>query len=111
MAELARKTIKVLRGVAASSAGIGLSELSRTTGIPKATCLRILAVLEDERVVLQEDSKRYRVSVGALAFAAPLLDPASGYLHLRTELEQLAGRAKETSGLDVLSGSDVMVVM
>jgi IclR family transcriptional regulator, acetate operon repressor len=112
VAELARKTIKVLRGVAAHPSGVGLSELARLTGIPKATCLRILGVLEEERVVvLQPDAKRYSVSIGVLAFAARLLDPGSGYLHFQAELEDLAGRVEETCGFDILSDREVMVVM
>jgi IclR family transcriptional regulator, acetate operon repressor len=112
MAELARKTIRVLRGVAAQPDGIGLSELARSTGIPKATCLRILGVLEQERVVvLRPGDKRYAISIGVLSFAARLLDPGSGYLHFQTELEQLAARVEETCGFDVLSDREVMVVM
>jgi IclR family acetate operon transcriptional repressor len=112
VAELARKTIRIMRSVAAHPDGVGLSELARTTGIPKATCLRILGVLEDERVVvLRPDAKRYAISIGVLSFAARLLDPGSGYLHFQAELEQLAARVEETCGFDVLSDREVMVVM
>src|SRR3954452_3663208 len=110
-AGLVHKTVAVLRTVAASTGGIGLSELSRVTGIPKATCLRIVAVLEEEHLVaLDVDSKRYTVALGALALAGSLLDPGGSHRIIAAELESLAAPTQETAGLDVLRGTEVVVI-
>ena len=108
---LVHKTVAVLRTVAASNGGIGLSELSRVTGIPKATCLRIVAVLDEEQLVaLDAESKRYAVALGALALAGSLLDPGGAHRIIARELETLASATQETAGLDVLRGTEVVVI-
>ena len=65
---LVRKTMAVLRAVAAGQDGVGLSEVARSASVPKATCLRILTDLIDEQLVVFDfESKRYAVAFGALA--------------------------------------------
>ena len=64
-AGLVRRTIWLLRAVAAHPEGVGLSEVAREAGIPKATCYRVLTVLERESwLTLDPITRRYRVSLG-----------------------------------------------
>jgi DNA-binding IclR family transcriptional regulator len=108
---LVRKTAAVLRAVAAGGDGIGLSDVARAAALPKATCLRILNDLIDEQlVVFDPDAKRYAVGFGALSLVGGLLDADSANAHIRHELRRLAEATEETSGLDILVGTDVVVI-
>lgn len=108
---LVRRTIVVLRAVAAHPQGVGLSEIAREAGIPKATCYRVLTVLVKESwLTFDEDTRRYRVSLGLLSIVGGLLDSDGAYRHMRQVLSELAEETQETCGFDVLLAPNVMVV-
>ena len=108
---LVRRTIWVLRAVAAHSNGVGLSEIARESGIPKATCYRVLSVLERESwLTLDPDTRRYKVSLGLLSIVGGFLDGNGGYRHMRQVITDLAASTQETCGFDVLHPPNVMVV-
>lgn len=108
---LVRRTIGLLRVVAAHPEGIGLSEAARESGIPKATCYRVLGILEDESwVTLDPSTRRYRISLGILAIVGGLLTPDGAYRHMHELLNELAAETQETAGFDVLLPPEVMVV-
>lgn len=108
---LVRRTIWVLRAVAAHPNGVGLSEISRESGIPKATCYRVLSVLERESwLTLDPDTRRYKVSLGLLSIVGGFLDGNGGYRHMRQVITDLAAETQETCGFDVLHPPNVMVV-
>lgn len=107
---LVGKTIDVLRAIAAAD-GIGLSQLSRATGIPKATCLRIANELEEQRIAMFEPvAKRYVIGFGALTLVGNLVRPDSPVVLLQQILADLVSRTDETAGLDVLVDQNVIVV-
>ena len=109
---LVRRTVAVLRAVARRPDGLGLSDVSKVSGIPKATCLRILQVLEEERLIrMDEGSKRYVLALGIIGLASPVLSEGSGIAMLQNELTQLAADTGETSGLDILEGGKVVVLL
>ncbi|MBO9522495.1 MAG: IclR family transcriptional regulator [Nocardioidaceae bacterium] len=110
-AGLVRRTIWLLRTVAAHPEGVGLSDIARESGIPKATCYRVLTVLERESwLTLDPVTRRYRVSLGLLSIVGGLLDGGGSYGHMREVVRQLASDTKETAGFDVLLAPQVMVV-
>lgn len=110
-AGLVRRTIWLLRTVAAHSEGVGLSEIARESDIPKATCYRVLTVLERESwLTLDPVTRRYRVSLGLLSIVGGLLDGGGAYGHMRDVLRDLAKQTAETAGFDVLLPPNVMVV-
>lgn len=110
-AGLVQKTIWILRAVAAHPDGIGLSDVARSSGIPKATCHRILGILEREGWLTSDpDTRRFRVALGLLFLIGGLLDQESAYGHAQIVLKELADRTQETSGLDHLVPPSVMVV-
>ncbi|GAA3732684.1 IclR family transcriptional regulator [Salinactinospora qingdaonensis] len=110
-AGLVQRTIWILRAVAANPEGMGLSEVARAAEIPKATCYRVLSVLERERWLdLDPVTKRYRVSFGLLSIVGGLLDQGGAHTQMQAILRDLAERTQETSGLDVLMPPHVMVV-
>ncbi|MEQ7007053.1 IclR family transcriptional regulator [Actinopolymorpha sp. B17G11] len=108
---LVQKTIWILRAVAARPEGIGLSDVARASGIPKATSHRILTILEREGWLTSDpDSRRFRVSLGLLFLLGGLLDQESAYGHAQSVLRDLAEKTQETAGLDQLMPPSVMVV-
>lgn len=108
---LVRRTIWVLRAVAAHPEGVGLSDIARESGIPKATCYRVLGVLERESwLILDPETRKYRVSLGLLSIVGGFLDSNGGYRHMRQVITDLAARTEETCGFDVLHPPNVMVV-
>ncbi|HEY3687151.1 MAG TPA: IclR family transcriptional regulator [Streptosporangiaceae bacterium] len=108
---LVQKTVWVLRTVAAHPQGVGLSGVARESGLPKATCHRILTILERENLLtVDPETHRYRVSLGLLFLVGGLLDQEAAYGHAQEILRDLAEETQETAGLDQLAPPSVMVV-
>lgn len=107
--ELVVKTVSVLR-IVASNQGIGLSELSRRSNVPKATALRILTSLRNQSIVWLDENKNYRLALGALSLVPVGVDQSMLEAEVRRELQRLAHDVGETTGFDVLVGDAVVVL-
>ena len=107
--ELVVKTVAVLR-IVASNEGIGLSELSRRSGVPKATALRILTSLRNQSIVWLDENKNYRLGLGALSLVPAGIDQSMLEAEVKGHLERLALEVGETTGFDVLVGDAVVVL-
>jgi IclR family transcriptional regulator, acetate operon repressor len=109
---LVSKAVTVLRAISCEADGITLSEISRATLIPKATCLRIATDLVAEMVVVvNAATKRYGIALGALALVSSALsDEQSTFRRIRVVITDLAAGTGETSGLDILDGENVLVL-
>lgn len=104
--------MRVLRVISTFPQGVGLSELTRLSGVPKATCFRIISALEEEGVlVTDEDTKRTRISVGALSIIGGVLTQTGTLRAIREILSELSEASGETTGFDMLQGSDIVVLM
>jgi IclR family transcriptional regulator, acetate operon repressor len=91
--------------------GIGLTELSRETGISKATCYRIVSVLREWRwVTLDEQSKRYRLGLGFVAVASRAASATGLHEAVAEMLAGLSRETEETAGLDVFVDDEIMVL-
>ena len=90
--ELVVKTVSVLR-IVASNQGIGLSELSRRSNVPKATALRILTSLRNQSIVWLDENKNYRLALGALSLVPVGVDQSMLEAEVRRELQGQIGRA------------------
>ncbi|WP_024357521.1 IclR family transcriptional regulator [Leucobacter chironomi] len=109
---LLNRAVKVLRVVSTYPNGIGLSELARLAEVPKASCFRIISTLEDEGILFtDEDTKRTRISIGALSIVGGLLTEGGTIRAIRDILSDLSEATGETTGFDMLQGSDVVVLM
>lgn len=109
---LLNRSIKVLRVISTYPNGIGLSELARLAEVPKASCFRIITTLEAEGILFtDEDSKRTRISVGALSIVGGLLTEGGTLRAIRDILADLSLATGETTGFDMLQGSDIVVLM
>ena len=109
---LVRKTTVVLRAVASFPRGVGLSELARTTELSKATCYRILCELEEERLVrMDREARKYFFGVGMFALAGAMIASDGVAAQVRSSLATLALDTQETTGVDVLIETKVLVAM
>src|SRR3954451_3022163 len=103
--------IAVLRSFTADEPLLGVTEIANRVGLHKSTVSRILATFEQENLVERdEDTRRYRLGLGLIAVAGPLLaeleERRVAYPVLR-ELTELTG---ETSALMMWNGPESMDV-
>lgn len=89
----------------------GVTELARRLGLHKSTASRLLATLEKRGLVEQdEESGKYRLGLIVIRLA----ERAERTLDLRAismpELERLARSTRETTGLGVLEGDQLLTV-
>jgi DNA-binding IclR family transcriptional regulator len=87
------------------------AELSRARRLSKSTTLRLLGALERERLVSRDGPRSdYRLGPGALELGARAQRAHSLPTVARAELEQLARVTKETASLEVLVGSEILIL-
>ncbi len=89
----------------------GVTELARRLGLHKSTASRLLATLEKRGLVEQDDeSGKYRLGLIVIRLA----ERAESTLDLRAlampELDRLARATRETTGLGVLDGDQMLTV-
>lgn len=83
---------------------LGVTEISRRVGLHKSTVSRILATLEEDALVERHPtSGRFRLGVGVLTLAAPMLANLDVRRVARPFLEELTRVTGETTGLVVWS--------
>lgn len=100
-AGLVQKTVRIVRTVAASADGMGLSDVARETGFSKATCFRILGALEDEGWLESDPvTRHFRVSLDLYLTVAGQRSPARVSELIDAILRDVAAVVRETCGLD-----------
>jgi len=103
--------IAVLRCFSVAEPVLGVTEIAARVGMHKSTVSRILATLEQEELVERDsDSRRYRLGLGLIAVAGPLLAEMEERKVAYPVLRQLTERTKETSALMVWNGRESMCV-
>ena len=101
------RTFNVLRAVSAGSGSVGVSEVSRATGLAKSTCSRILASLDELGIVERiDDAGRFVIGAGLISLAGSGTSPSSLRELARPELLGLADRLGECAGLAVPDGRE-----
>lgn len=109
---LVQKTVAVVRAVAGYPEGVGLSDLSRESGIAKATCHRIVTSLEAEGWLVSDPrTRRVRLSLDLLFMTEGLATEESVTRGVRDVLSEVARATGETAGVDRLSGDQAMVLI
>ncbi|MHA7290789.1 IclR family transcriptional regulator [Arthrobacter sp. MDT3-24] len=103
--------IAVLRSFTADEPLLGVTEIAGRVGLHKSTVSRILATFEQENLVERDaDTRRFRLGLGLIAVAGPLLaeleERRVAYPVLR-ELTELTG---ETSALMMWEGNESICV-
>ncbi|MBD8045333.1 IclR family transcriptional regulator [Arthrobacter sp. Sa2BUA2] len=103
--------IAVLRTFTASEPLLGVTEIANRVGLHKSTVSRILATLEQERLVERDaETRRFRLGLGLIAVAGPLLAELEERRVAYPVLQELTERTGETSALMVWNGAESMCV-
>ncbi len=96
--------IQVLKAFSREEPVLGVTEISRRVGLHKSTVSRILATLEVNALVeRQPTSGRFRLGVGVIELASPMLANLDVRRVARPFLEELTRATGETTGLLVWS--------
>lgn len=103
------RTLDLLFAIERSSHSPGVSELARATGMPKATALRLLGVLE-RRGLVQKENARYQLGPGLVPLARGFLAGSSLTRAASPALEELTALSGETACLYVRQGEDRVVI-
>ena len=116
MNQSVRKAISLLRATAEHGDGASVSALARTSGLPRATALRLIRTMEDERLLLRVPGADRVVLGPELLRLARAVDPGAVLLGLaRAQLAGLNEELRETvtfsvvaadGGLDVVYQAD-----
>lgn len=103
--------IAVLRCFSAEEPLLGVTEIAMRVGMHKSTVSRILATLEQEDLVERDSSsRRYKLGLGLIAVAGPLLAELEERRVAYPLLHRLTELTTETSALMVWNGRESMCV-
>lgn len=103
--------LHVLEAFSIDQPVLGVTEIARRVSLHKSTVSRILATLEQAGYVEREDAGgRFRLGLGLIALAGPLLADLDVRRVAQSSLRQLTERTGETSALMVWNGHEAVVV-
>ncbi|THJ66549.1 IclR family transcriptional regulator [Arthrobacter echini] len=103
--------IAVLRTFTADEPLLGVTEIASRVGLHKSTVSRILATFEQEHLVERDaETRRFRLGLGLIAVAGPLLADLEERQVAHPVLRALAEQTGETSALMVWSDDQSMCV-
>lgn len=103
------RTLDLLIALERAGQPMGVSDLGRAVGIPKATAQRLLAVLE-RRGFVQKEQARYQIGASIIPLARAFLTGNSLTKAALPILEELALVSGETTSLFVRQGFDRVVI-
>lgn len=105
------RAITVLKTLGKSSDAFGMSDLGVATGLSKATIFRLLGALETEGMVSRDAaSGAYRLGPEVIALGVSALSTTDLRAMAHGELVRLAEETGETSTLEILRGSEVLIL-
>lgn len=88
-----------------------LTDLAHEVGINKTTAFRLLTALESERLIARDPgSHTYRLGYGIVTLGGLALRSNELRSLSHPELEALASTTQETASLEVLSGSETLIL-
>jgi IclR family transcriptional regulator, acetate operon repressor len=110
-ASVIRNVIQVLRCFTVEQPLQGVTEIAAKVGLHKSSVSRILATLEQEEIVEQDDvSRKFRLGLGLISVAGPLLANLDVRRVSLPMLYELCEETGETTALVVWSGAEVVTV-
>lgn len=103
--------LQVIRCFTVEEPVLGVTEIAARVGLHKSSVSRILATLEQEQVVEREESsRRYRLGLGLIAVAGPLLANLDVRRVAMDDLRELAESTGETAALNIWDGAAAVTV-
>ena len=103
--------IAVLRSFTADEPLLGVTEIANRVGLHKSTVSRILSTFEQEHLVERDpETRRFRLGLGLIAVAGPLLAELEERRVAYPVLRELTEQTGETSALMVWNGTESMCV-
>lgn len=103
--------IQVLRCFTIEEPLLGVTEIALRVGLHKSSVSRILATLEGENIVERDDaSRKYRLGLGLIAVAGPLLANLDVRKVAFPMLDELAQSSGETVALTIWDGAEAISV-
>lgn len=103
--------LQVIRCFTVDEPWQGVTEIAARVGLHKSSVSRILAALEEENVVERDEaSRKYRLGLGLIAVAGPLLANLDVRRIAMEDLRSLADRIDETTALAVWDGEGAVTV-
>lgn len=103
--------LQVIRCFSAEEPLQGVTEIAARVGLHKSSVSRILATLEQEHVVERDEATRkYRLGLGLIAVAGPLLADLDVRRVAMDDLRELAERSGETSALSIWDADEAVTV-
>lgn len=103
--------LRVLEAFRVDDAALGVTEVAQRVGLHKSTVSRILAGLAEAGYVQRDPGTgRYRLGLGVISLAGPLLAELDVRRLAREGLEELTAQLRETSALCVWNGAEAIVV-
>lgn len=103
--------IAVLRSFSVDEPMLGVTDIATRVGLHKSTVSRILATLEQAGLVERDaESRRFRLGLGVIAMAGPLLADLDVRRVAYPVLQELSRRTGETSALMLWNGIESVCV-
>lgn len=111
MIQSVQKALQILDVLHENVADMGVTELSKATGLYKSTCHRILATLKESGYVEQsEQTGKFRLGWRLFQLGASLPERVRLTDVARPEMVKLAGTCGESINLAIRSGRDALFV-
>ena len=106
------RAVAMLRLLSESEQPVGVNAIARSLGLVRSTCLHILRVLVEQKLVaVDARTKRYSLDIGILTFARSALRQNGFNAVVQPELDQLAKRYGMTAiGVQVVDIDHMMMV-
>lgn len=106
-----RNGVAVLRAFSTERPLLGVTEIAEQTGMHKSSVSRLLAALEDEGMLDRDtDSRKYRLGLGLVTLAGPILGEMDVRRAARPVLRALRDQTDETAALMVWSNDESVCV-
>jgi DNA-binding IclR family transcriptional regulator len=104
------RALAILQSFDEARPELGVTELSRSTGIDKSTVYRLLSALQQGGLIEQNlETSKYYLGFGLVRLAGLALQHLEVPRVARPHLQELAKVSQETVNLSVMSGEDKMV--
>lgn len=106
-----RRQVAILDAVSdAPESGISITELCAVTGLSKGTAHRLLEGLQEQGIVVREDSKRWRLGPRVAFWAGRYLEGPASLVSLRELTRRLSRETQFFTYLAILDGREIVSV-